>query len=113
VEDSGRHPFSAPTWRTIVAIAVPVGSVNLILFIAGVIAIVTLVALTAGKATLSEEFLLYTAVISYGLYLVASASLTFSLSSGSRHSWATSYLVSMFPFVLLTSWLPITAAWPC
>jgi hypothetical protein len=87
-------------------------AINQIVFLLGVLLCVILVVEASGKATLSEEFLLYSAIASYGLYLLSAATLTISIANATTASSAFSYLAAMLPSVLLISWLPITVAWP-
>lgn len=59
----------------------------------------------------SETSLLYAALASYIAYALSSAALSFSITTRPRPGWAATYLFSMLPVVLLTSWMPITACW--
>jgi hypothetical protein len=67
-------------------------------------------AFAAREATDSESFLLLAASLSYSLYVLSSASIAISVNHSPSRTWALSYLVSMLPVVVLTSWLPITTA---
>jgi hypothetical protein len=88
-----------------------VGSLGVIVFVVGAGAVIGVGSIAARKPTLGEDFLLYAAVISYALYFASSLSLSASINA-SRVAWVANYAAAMIPSVLLTSWPPITAAWP-
>jgi hypothetical protein len=89
----------------------PFRTIHVAVFALGLIAIIALV-LAAGQISDSESFLLLAALVSYTVYVISSATLALSVAGAPKWSWAGTYLVAMLPSVLLTSWLPITAAWP-
>jgi hypothetical protein len=85
--------------------------VKTVVFLAGALAIAVLTVVTAGRQALSGAFLLYVSLAAHFLYVLSSAVLASTDTRPSSVQWAKSYTISMLPFVVLTSWLPITAAW--
>ncbi len=64
-----------------------------------------------GAGVVSEDSTALAALVSYGSYIIASAALSITVYEQTRTRWLALYLGVMAPYILLVSWMPITASW--